>query len=61
MQEKLPKGKLKDEFLALEKDNVFNTNKDIPQCLVDSKKIFSTIYGENHPFVKDYVAKIETF
>jgi tetratricopeptide (TPR) repeat protein len=31
--------------------------KNIQKCLANSLKIFTVIYGENHSFVKDYVAK----
>ena len=50
-----------DKFVALEKANVFATDKDLRQCLLNSAAIFISVYGAAHPFVKDYVQKIDTF
>ena len=50
----------KSVYEKLLKDGVFKIikdHKDIQKCLDNSLKIFIAIYGENHSFVKDYVAE----
>lgn len=50
----------KSVYEQLISENVFEIikdSKDIQKCLDNSLKIFTAIYGENHSFVRDYVAE----
>lgn len=50
----------KSVYERLVSENAFEIikdSKDIQKCLDNSLKIFTAIYGENHSFVRDYVAE----
>lgn len=50
----------KEQYDELIQNNVFEIIDDpqqITRCLDHSLLIFTAIYGPNHPFVKDYIAK----
>ncbi len=51
----------KNDYEKLLNENAFEIITDelqIKTCLKNSLKIFSFIYGKEHPFVKDYINKI---
>ena len=47
----------KPVYEKLVTENAFENTNDVQKCLDNSLKIFTAIYGENHSFVKSYVAE----